>query len=204
MRVKISQTNAKLGYQIPSISLAPELSCRPDAPCAKGCYAKKGNFTYSNVKDSRINNSHAYAENPEEYFGEIINFLSKGLVTYKYFRWHVSGDIVDANYFEGMVKVAKKCKGIKFLCFTKKFSIVNDYLSEGKKIPSNLRIIFSAWSKGFKVENPYNLPVAYVFFKDESKNPEINPLAIPCTGDCSNCLACWSLKCGQAVMFHQH
>lgn len=41
MKIKISTTNTKLGYQIPSISLLPQCSCRKDAPCAHGCYGKK-------------------------------------------------------------------------------------------------------------------------------------------------------------------
>lgn len=204
MDIKISTTNTKLGYQIPSISLAPECSCRPDAPCARGCYAKKGNFTYKNVQESRKHNYDLYVKDADAYFGEIIAFLSDRLIGYKYFRWHVSGDIVDDAYLLGMIRVAKACKGVKFLCFTKKFDIVNRFLSSGEKLPSNLRIIFSAWFKGFKVDNPFNLPIAYVFFKDTSLNPDIDHLAIPCIGDCSRCLSCWSLKKGQSVVFHQH
>lgn len=36
----ITTTNSKLGHQIPSINM-PTLTCRADAPCQKGCYAKK-------------------------------------------------------------------------------------------------------------------------------------------------------------------
>ena len=136
-------------------------------------------------------------------YDDIIAYLN-GLVSYRYFRYHSSGDIVDEKYFEGMVRVAKKCKSVKFLCFTKKFEIVNNYLASGEKIPSNLHIVFSAWDKEFKVDNPYNLPMTYVDFKDTSKNPEIPELAIPCIGKCYECQACWSLQKGQSVVFHQH
>ena len=74
----------------------------------------------------------------------------------------------------------------------------------GEKLPKNLKVIFSAWHKAFKVPNPYEFPVAYVFFKKKELNPEINPLAIPCSGSCPECLACWSLKSGQSVVFNQH
>lgn len=102
-----------------------------------------------------------------------------------------------------MIRVAKQCKQVKFLCFTKKFDIVNDYLKENK-LPKNLKIIFSAWHKAFKVDNPFNLPVAYVFFKKQELNPEIPVFAIPCGGSCPECLACWSLENGQSVFFNQH
>lgn len=203
MNVKISTTNSKLSGQIPSVNLPAVHTCRHDAPCKHLCYARKGNFTFPNVKASHMNNLACFVSNPEEYFNDIISFLN-GLVSYRYFRWHSSGDIVNYDYLLGMVRVAKKCKSVKFLCFTKKFELVNQYLASNEKLPSNLHIVFSAWDKNFKVENPFNLPVTYVDFIDTTMNPEIPELAIPCTGDCPSCLACWSLKKGQAVVFHQH
>jgi len=204
MKVNISTTNNKLGAQIPSISLPPQESCRKDAPCAKGCYGKKGTFLYENVQKSHIHNYACYAYDSEQYFKDIIEFLTSGLVSYKYFRWHTVGDIVDYNYFLGMLTVAHKCKQTKFLCFTKKFDIINDYQNAGGVIPHNLKIIFSAWHKGFKVDNPYNFPVAYVNFKKQELNPKIPELAIPCTGECWTCLSCWTLKKHQSVVFDQH
>lgn len=204
MQVNISQTNDKLGSQIPSVSLPPEHSCRKDAPCSKGCYGKKGTFLYENVKKSHMHNLACYVNDSDKYFKDIIDFLSGGLVSYKYFRWHTVGDIINYDYFLGMIKVAVKCKGTKFLCFTKKFDIINDYLNAGGTIPYNLKIIFSAWHKGFKVDNPYRFPVAYVNFKNKDMNPDIPELAIPCTGECWSCLSCWTLKKGQSVFFNQH
>ena len=203
MQVKISTTNSKLSGQIPSVNLPPIKTCRYDAPCKHLCYATKGHFLYSNVKESHIHNLACFVDNPQKYFDDIIEFLN-GLVSYRYFRYHSSGDIINDEYFKGMVRVAKKCKSVKFLCFTKKFEIVNRYLATGAKIPSNLHIVFSAWDKNFLIENPYNFPMTFVDFKDKSKNPDIPELAIPCSGNCPECLACWSLKKGQSVVFHQH
>lgn len=204
MNVKISTTNTKLSGQNPSVNLPPILTCRHDAPCAKHlCYATRGHWLYSNVKASLKNNLACYVSNKDKYFDDIIAYLN-GLVSYRFFRWRSSGDIVDYDYLLGMIRTAKKCKSVKFLCFTKKFELVNQFLATGEKLPRNLHIVFSAWDKDFKVPNPYNLPVTYVDFKDTSKNPDIPELAIPCTGECPSCLACWSLKNGQAVVFHQH
>lgn len=189
---------------IPSVSLPSQCSCRHDAPCAKTCYAKKGNFTFSNVQQSYANNFQAYVEDPKNYFAQIVDGIGGKMLAYRFFRWHTAGDIVDNEYLLGMIVVAKKCKETKFLCFTKKFDIVNNYVANGGKIPSNLHIVFSAWHKAFKVNNPFNFPVAYVFFKKQELNPDIPSLAIPCPGKCEECLACWSLKKGQSVYFHQH
>lgn len=201
--VKISLTNAKLGGKIPSINLPAGLTCRADAPCQKGCYAKKGNWLYKNVKKSLEENLNTYLNNPKQYFNEIVNFLNDNDVTYKFFRWHSSGDIVNYDYLLGMVDVAKRCKKTKFLCFTKKFFFINHYL-KSNELPKNLKIVFSAWDKTFEVLNPYNMPVTYVNFKDKSKNADIPEFAIPCIGDCKSCKSCWSLKPGQSVVFNQH
>lgn len=203
MSIKISITNAKMGDKIPSLNL-PTTVCRADAPCKKGCYAKKGNWLFPNVQNSLNNNLQEYLKDHKNFFNQVINFINNDDVVYKFFRWFSSGDIVDYNFFKGMVQVAKTCKQTNFLCFTKKFSIVNQWLNEGHKIPKNLTIVFSGWNKGFEVENPYNLPVTYVWFKDESQNANISEYAIPCTGSCRNCKACWNLKKGQQVYFKQH
>ena len=202
--ITISTTNSKLGGFIPSINLPAGLTCRADAPCQKGCYAKKGNWRFENVQQSLLDNLKAFNEEPKEFFNGIINYLNNNDIAFKFFRWHSSGDIVNNEYFKGILKVASNCPGTKFLCFTKKFHLVNLYLEAGGVIPDNLKIVFSAWDNTFKVDNPYNLPVTYVKFAKEEKNPDIPEYAIPCIGKCSECKACWSLVNGQSVVFNQH
>lgn len=195
---KVSNTNSKLGGQIYSINLPPVVTCRSDAPCFKGCYACKGNWLFPNVKNSLQHNLDAYKSNPDLFFESVA--AQTALV--RFCRWHSSGDIVDMKYFEGMCKVARKNKDTHYLCFTKKYEIINEFLSKGKRIPKNLSIVFSAWSDWIP-ENPYNLPMTYVYGK-EFNNELIPKDAIPCGGKCENCQACWTLKKGQHVYFLKH
>ena len=196
--VKVSNTNSKLGGQIYSINLPAVVTCRPDAPCFKGCYARKGNWTFTNVKNSLESNLEAYKSNPDLFFESVA--IQTALV--RFCRWHSSGDIVDMQYFEGMCKVARKNKETHYLCFTKKYEIINEFLSKGKRIPKNLSIVFSAWDNWIP-ENPYELPMTYVY--GEKFNNELIPKdAIPCGGKCENCQACWTLKKGQHVYFLKH
>lgn len=197
--VHVSNTNTKLGASILSINLPAGITCRHDAPCKKnGCYAMKGNWLYSNVKDSLQGNLDAYINDPKLYFESIAAQTALS----RFVRWHSSGDIYDAQYFEGMCRVARKNKETHYLCFTKKFEIVNDYLASGKRIPKNLSVVFSAWSD-WVPDNPYNLPVTYVYGK--GFNNELIPKdSIPCTGSCERCQACWQLKKGQSVYFKKH
>lgn len=212
--MKISLTNSKLGGQIPSINLPPIITCRKNAPCAHLCYARKGNFCYANVKKSHLDNLKHYQTNPQNFFGSIIAYLN-GLTVYRFFRWHSSGDIVDMQYLEGIVRVAKECPQTKFLVFTKKFELVNTYVSHRavdfehfKKnfLPDNLKIVFSMWDKEFNetVDNPYHFPTTWVRFKDGSIDKAIPETALPCIGKCYECVACWDLRAGQSTVFKQH
>ena len=198
--ITISNGNRKMGA-IPSFSLPQGITCRPDAPCKKECYAKRMERLYENVKKSYYNNFQEWKNNPIAVEKQII------AVAYisKLFRWHVSGDIIDRNYFEMMIRVAKVCNQTKFLCFTKKFEIVNTYLFERNKLPDNLIIVFSDW-KGLYLENPFNLPIAHVMYKNgETTAPNGSKL---CKGNCYDCVVedggCWNLKCGENVVFMKH
>lgn len=122
----------------------------------------------------------------------------------QYFRWHSSGDIVNGEYLQMMVRVAKECGATKFLAFTKQFEIVNAYLNAGNLLPENLSIVYSVWGD-FVPDNPHNLPMAYVRFKKgECVIPEY---AMECSGYCGECVggkSCWNMGKGEAVVFNEH
>ena len=80
---------------------------------------------------------------------------------------------------------------------------MNQFLAEKHKIPKNLVIVFSSWDN-FIPENPYNLPMTYVEFKDKSRNTHIPQDSIKCTGSCPKCLGCFHLKKGGSVVFKKH
>lgn len=202
MDPKISLNNSKLGL-IPSISVPPIVTCRANCPCSKKCYALKGRFRYKTVKAAHIHNYELYNIAPDEYFEGVLRFINNPVLSYKYFRWHVAGDIIDDNYFKGMVDVAKKSPNTSFLCFTKKYEIVNSYMLN-RDIPANLHIVYSYWGSDLIIDNPYNFPTAHIRFSDEQKNTTIPPDAVECSGNCIQCLECWSIKNGEAVVFKEH
>jgi len=77
-------------------------------------------------------------------------------MTSRFFRFHVSGDVPDEEYFAKMVEVAARNQHCELLCFTKKYEIVNKFLAFGGVIPKNLHIIFSAWVN-LDMVNPFSL-----------------------------------------------
>lgn len=199
--ITISTKNSKLGQMIPTINLPAITTCRANAPCRKGCYACKGRFRFSTVQKSLEKNYNIYKNNPQNYFNQIQVYLTA--LPYKYFRVHSSGDLVDMQYLQGLVDTANKCKKTKFLCFTKKYEIVNDYIKNGGIIPKNLIIVFSNWGL-WQCENPYNLPTTWVKFGIENIDKVIPQKSFECKGNCATCQRCWKLKQGQSVYFHKH
>ena len=54
-------------------------------------------------------------------------------------------------------------------------------------------------------DNKHNLPETWVFFPKEKETNQLIPSdAIPCSGKCSQCSSCWTLKKGQCVVFKKH
>ena len=200
MQIKISLGNKKMGA-VQSVSLPAILTCRADCDCKEICYALKITKLRKQVRNAYMSNYELLKSNPEEYWRE----LNAAVALNRYFRFHVSGDIPDFEYLENMIDVAKRNKHCEILCFTKKYSIVNRWISEHGEIPRNLHIIFSGW-RNLKMENPYKLPEAHVRFKDGYCEASEN--AQECGGNCSECSiigsGCWNLKCGEQVIFNQH
>ena len=203
--VHISRSISKLGADIPSVNLPPILTCRPNAPCAALCYARKGRFRFKRNQDFLNQNLQIWHKHPEHY--EMDVFVAA--YASKFFRWHSSGDIPDRPYLEMMVRLATALPGTRFLCFTKKYEMVNQFVSElvseDGLIPANLIIVFSAWGE-LVPYNPNNFPVAYIRFSHQQTS--IPASAFQCPKYCGECVmhgcSCWDLKPCQSVVFDQH
>lgn len=203
--VYVSRGISKLGEHIPSVNLPPVITCRPDAPCYALCYARKGRFSFRHTRDLLQRNLEIWKADPEGFKRDVFITAFQS----RFFRWHSSGDIPDADYLDMMVWIARECDRTEFLCFTKKHEIVNGYIGEHglESIPKNLHLVLSAWGD-FVPPNPHNLPMAYVRLKGgEAAIPEN---ANACSGYCGECVrtrhSCWDLQrgTGDCVVFNQH
>lgn len=197
-KVSISKGNSKLGA-IPSVSLPSCITCNPSAPCFKKCYAAKIERLRKTVKDAYSRNLDILQEDPALYWLQVKAAASMS----RFFRFHVSGDIPNPQYFADMVKTAEELPHTNFLAFTKQYNIVNEYINNGGEIPANLKIIFSNWGE-WKCNNPHGLPVCEVIFKGEE--PADNWKV--CGGNCTECacrgVGCWELKHGETIAIYEH
>ena len=191
---------SKTGNLIPSCGFQAGTTCRPDAPCYKECYARKGRFAFNHNKNLLAKNLAIWKEDHDFFRREIII----AAFPEKFFRWFPSGDIPDEAFYDMMCQVAREVPGTRFLAFTKKYELVNDYLNHHEE-PENLKTVLSAWGD-FTPDNPHNLPMAYVELKDQPC--EIPEYARACPLYCGDCVyshhSCWDLEHGEAVKFKQH
>ena len=200
LKVSISYENSKMG-PVASVSELPYITCPAicRTTCGPECYAAKLALLYPTVRDAYALNTAILMDRPGEYWSAV----KAAIRSVKFFRFHVSGDIIDPGYFGEMVNAAKENPETEILCFTKRFQFVNDYLSAGGEIPANLHILFSGWTN-LTPENPHKLPETNVY----EKNQEPAQGWTKCGGHCFNCgcrgTGCWTAKSGETIAFKKH
>jgi len=198
LKVSISNKNEKMG-PIPSVSLPPIVTCKHCESCSKDCYAARMAAWKKTVREAWQRNLEIVSKDRDSYFLQV---KAAAMIT-RFFRWHVSGDILDIDYFDRMVKMARELKGTEFLVFTKNYDDVNEYFQSHKK-PANLHLIFSLPFDGARIDNPHNFPTAAVIFKGQEPAPEYKI----CGGNCTECacrgVGCWQLKKGETIAFNKH
>jgi len=196
----ITKGNRKIG-RVLNVSLAPIITCCNCKSCLKLCYDIKAVLQYKNVAYARAKNYVILIRNRDKYFNDIISAL-KHRKRNKYFRWHVSGDIIDTDYFDRMVKVARMFPDFTFWTYTKAYGFVNKWceLYGKENIPSNLSVMFSEW-KGVPMKNPYNFPVFSVWFHGTEKPVNVHW----CPGNCEACLkAHRGCPYGESTVVEEH
>lgn len=214
IHVFISTTNAKTG-NIPSFSTLSGITCvncqgaMQKGGCGWYCYDKGMviNMGRKNMLRSRALNTRLVTEDPERAFEEI----SKECYKYKFFRWHVGGEIIDAPYVSGMNKVAVENPHCEFLVFTKNHRAVNRFtealIQNDMDVAPNFHIIFSAWP-GMPCDNPYEYPEASPLFADGTSAFSSLDNCHLCGNSCRDCLladcGCFNATKGQKVLFNLH
>lgn len=182
IKMAISKGNRKIG-RVMNVSLPPLLSCANCSGCSKLCYDIKACLQYPDtVIDARMRNLTILQKDREEYFRRINDAISRRRL-HKFFRWHVAGDIIDADYFARMVEIARRHPDFKFWTYTKNYAVVNRWVDENGRdaIPANLSVMFSEW-RGMPMDNPHGFPEFRVVFKDETP-----PAGFYCPGNCDVC-----------------
>jgi len=199
-RVSISNANSKMG-NVASVSILPFLSCpgRCAGSCGVKCYAAKLANLRPSVLKSYARNQALAMYRPDLYWAQV----NVAVMSVRYFRFHVSGDILNRDYFDHVVEVARSNQKTEILMFTKRYEIVNKWIADNGELPENLHILFSGW-ENLKPVNPHKLPETNVFKSED----EIRDEWKLCGGNCFNCacrgVGCWQAGKGETVAFKLH
>jgi len=201
--VNIQRGNTKLG-KVLNVSLPPGRTCSPSVPCFnQGCYARKFYHLRGACRNAWDHN-YALAMTKRDFYFEFIR-ATVALGEPELFRWHVSGDIPDADYLVRMIAVAQACPKTRFLCFTKQYGIVaaQPWKGRGARAVKNLNVVVSAWP-GLPI--PAELRSFPTAWMRDRKNPDprIPADAVECDGGCDTCGLCWMLEPGRSVVFVKH
>lgn len=200
--VSISYKNDKMG-PVPSVSTLPFLTCPAICreTCGIDCYAARmaANLSRPSIINAWVRNTAILINQPDRFW----NAISDAVKGFRFFRYHVAGDIFGIPYFQHMVEIARDNPACEFLAFTKAFNTVNSWIQKNGQLPQNLHILFSGWYE-MTPDNPYNLPETNVL----DKGDEIPEGWTVCGGCCYNCACrgtgCWTVKNGETIAFYKH
>lgn len=185
LKLHISTGNRKIG-RTHNFSIAPGITCKNCSGCIAFCYDIKACLQYLNVRIARAENTAMMLLDREATFAKIDAYISRKRL-HKFFRWHVSGDILDIDYFDRMCQIAAKHPEWTFWTYTKNYWAVNEWIKAhgGNKsaVPSNLSVMFSVWN-GMECPNPYNMPTFTCIM--EGMEPDLKEWR--CPGNCDACI----------------
>jgi hypothetical protein len=196
---RITNVNEKMGPSVLSFSLPPVKTCARDVPCRKDCYALGMCRSHPNVLRTWETNLLLLTEEwgYQRMADDVVAYLR--LFPFPMFRWFVGGDIANESMMAAIVKVAERVPETRFMLFTKKYDLVDDW-----ELPSNLHVILSVW-KGFRPSEDMmgSFPLAY--YDDGTPECGIPDGAFVCPGKCPECgYRCWNADNDYRVVFPDH
>jgi hypothetical protein len=195
-------TLSKAG-KMPSPSYStPAQACRTGGALSKipgsvchGCYARKGNYTFPNVRRVRdANLADVLAAQDSGDWSAWIDAMvaaigASAAAKVGYFRWHDSGDVQSLGHLEAIAEVARRLPAVRFWLPTKEKGDVLAYVRAHGDFPVNLTVRLS----GAMIDGP--APKAWGITSTVYKAGA--PIGFACgaytrDGKCGDCRACWS------------
>jgi hypothetical protein len=190
MELHVTEGNTKIGDMF-NLSFPPIVTCRPNPPCVKICYAL-------GIYLSRPSVSTAWNENLAFYLNDRLGFwLALAEIFAKKtpvrFRLFVGGDFADEDMIYDYISFALRHPRVKFLVYTKRY----EWLPLVDTLPDNLTILVSMW-EGLEV-NGHAVGYLKAWFFNAKRplftDERIPSDAIRCEASCESCgYVCYDLK----------
>ena len=105
------------------------------------CYALKGHFSYPNVQASLQRKEDSISKKEWE---DAMVLAIGGWEGSGYFRWAVSGDLLNFQHLIKIVNIANRLPHIKFWLPTREFALISKFIKIHGAFPENLTVRLSA------------------------------------------------------------
>jgi hypothetical protein len=145
-----------------------------------------------------------YRADPAGFFEQLHRYLTRARPAH--FRFHVSGDFPDPEYFRASLNTARAFPETGFLAFTKRAN----FLPRGRAratVPENFTLIQSMWPNWTNGNGRAVPGYGRAYMLDPTRpDPRIPRNALRCPGNCETCNACWNIDAitARAVVFPRH
>lgn len=211
-----SNGNSKTGDNVGNFNFPIKYTCVMCECRIDGvCYALDGCYNFASNQATYSENLAFYRSvDSETFVSRMVDDILEN--KWELFRYFTCGDIADLRFFKCMIEIANRLPNVKFWSYTKKYGIVNFYVSEHglESIPKNLTIIFSHWRNKdgsyFPMPNPYNFPTSEFIPIGEEHLTETVTHICPCSdpdvvAQCKTCdHPCYELKHGESMALLEH
>jgi hypothetical protein len=169
------------------------------------CFAMKGHYTKPTVKNCHKNRLRSIKRG-NEWVAGMVQLITKQAESVGYFRWHDSGDIVDASHLRQIVAVCRQTPKIRHWLPTKEYETIRHYVRSAT-VPANLTIRVSAPminGNAGKAPQIAGLPTSMV---ENLKTGRVTGRTFRCPapsqgGHCGECRKCWSKV--KSVTYKKH
>ena len=158
-------------------------------PCFN-CYARKGRYNFSNVKNALYNRLDKVENNPK-WVGAMAFLINWYASKTTHFRWHDSGDIQSVKHLTKIVEVCKLTPNVKHWLPAQEAKVIKEYLKDYGSFPSNLIVRVSA----SKVDGEPHKFHEHTSTVVTSKSDKGYTCPAPTQGnECKDCRACWDKR----------
>lgn len=133
--------NTKLGEGIYSFSIPAGSTCPGQSPtCARHCYAKSGNYVWSNVVASHSRNWEAARK--RGFVARMVREIDR--TRPRVVRIHAAGDFYSAGYCRKWAEIARACPEVTFYAYTRSWRLpaIRAELVQFARIP-NVKLWYS-------------------------------------------------------------
>lgn len=177
-------------YSIPAKKCISGMKLRDvKGSICSSCYALKGNYSFPSVQ-SALEKRFQSLTHPQ--WVEAMVYMIGKRERSGYFRFLDAGDLQGVWHLANIIEVCKRLPKIKFWLPTREYSIVNTFIKDGGKIPSNLTIRLSA----LMIDGE---PPKAIAGRLGLKTSGVSSGSFSCPsskqdGKCGDCRACWNKR----------